>query len=646
MCLRCTGRGKSKDDPNYYLKANALPVWYKDGEAQYRIPPCLKGLSYAEKLLIQRVSPFVPLHHIKSGVFGLSGHVCAFEQEIEPFVKTLPREAKDVSMLRVLKTIKSEVCGEEENTIRAYRVRKAKVIEALWFLKQYNKEYKDIEIDESALDWIQGEEGVLEAKTIETEEILTRVDNDKTVDDVGPAPKQFEVVPGTDVVNEFGLVDTGDKAPLCEHDQAINDELMDATAKSPKKKDITVDWPAIHHNPVSEFGEKRIFVNAFPWLFPGGIGDVKDSPDSPAEWGRQLLYYEDGRFESDQIFGFFALNYIVRHRNSQQGSWFIDKFHKNGPETIEELQDQVKSGNTNFINSLNYWNQRVIGSAPYWFKKKNELHSWICHHVQEGNGPPTFFITLSCAESVWPDIIALVRERMEIAGDAYEECYVGSPQLYGHVNRYALVVQEYFQKRVITWLETVGKQVFRIKHYWIRYEFAPGRGQIHAHLLAIPDNHQIYEACHRDYKKGTQKSLGERAERFAKWAQENLGLTASVADPSGFDHLNINISNTPCRTRFSDVGDDIHSRRKDFDELMNHVQCHDCSGFCMKPVSGSKTYVLSSFPPFSASPIFAETIVCALILYLGKSACAKAALVRNKRKGNAIHLVSLCNPRR
>ena len=35
-------------------------------------------------------------------------------------------------------------------------------------------------------------------------------------------------------------------------------------------------WPASKQTPVDEFGDTRIFTNAFPWLFPGGVGDVKD----------------------------------------------------------------------------------------------------------------------------------------------------------------------------------------------------------------------------------------------------------------------------------------------------------------------------------------------------------------------------------
>ena len=48
------------------------------------------------------------------------------------------------------------------------------------------------------------------------------------------------------------------------------------------------------------------------------------------------------------------------------------------------------------------------------------------------------------------------------------------PMFLQTVNDFANVIQEYFQERVVSWLDTVGKAIFDIKHYWIRYEFAPG----------------------------------------------------------------------------------------------------------------------------------------------------------------------------
>ena len=93
-------------------------------------------------------------------------------------------------------------------------------------------------------------------------------------------------------------------------------------------------------------------------------------------------------------------------------------------------------------------------------------------------------MTLSCVEYKWPDVRRLIKERMLMAGKNPDMFDVNVTKF---VNEYSIVVQEYFQQRVKIWLKTVGKNVFKIKHHWLWYEFSPSRGQIHAHMLVISD---------------------------------------------------------------------------------------------------------------------------------------------------------------
>ena len=78
----------------------------------YTVPAELSGLTIAEKLLIQRVSPFVPLSHIKNGTFGLSGHVCAFEQSVDNLFNVLPRTESDVDFIKVVQRVRAEIGAE------------------------------------------------------------------------------------------------------------------------------------------------------------------------------------------------------------------------------------------------------------------------------------------------------------------------------------------------------------------------------------------------------------------------------------------------------------------------------------------------------------------------------------------------------
>lgn len=276
----CANCAKLKNK-RHWLDENVLPVWYDtDNKEHYELPDELRNLTMAECLLIQRLSPVVPLYHIKNGTFGLTGHCCSFVQDLDGFVNTLPRKENDVTLLKVLQTVKREVGPSKTSQVKAYIVNREKVLKALQWLQKHNIEYADITIDPSHLNWIKGEASELKGRSIETEQIATRIDDNPKNADMGPAPKQA-VDPSTkgDNIQEFAYVDNGEKTNVKGSDKVIEDTLREATRLSPKAKFISCEWPSQSREPVCEWST-RVFTNAFPWLFPGGIGDSKDYPRS------------------------------------------------------------------------------------------------------------------------------------------------------------------------------------------------------------------------------------------------------------------------------------------------------------------------------------------------------------------------------
>ena len=81
-----------------------LPIWYdKNRNVQYYLPEQLACLREGEKLLIQQVSAYVPLLHLKDGQIGSKGHVCSFVQDITSICTVLPRLPDDVQFVKVVK---------------------------------------------------------------------------------------------------------------------------------------------------------------------------------------------------------------------------------------------------------------------------------------------------------------------------------------------------------------------------------------------------------------------------------------------------------------------------------------------------------------------------------------------------------------
>ena len=172
----------------------------------YSIPRELEDLTLIEKLLIQRISPFVPLEHMYKGTMGLRGHVCAFHQGIKGIATILPRLPSDVSIVRIVREMKGEIGCSSLRETKAYHVNKERVIRALRWLKKFNPEYADITITETNLDWVKGAESdVTQFIDVLVDATDLVLDDSPVLNDFGPSGVPPEI-PDHKV---FGCVDDG-----------------------------------------------------------------------------------------------------------------------------------------------------------------------------------------------------------------------------------------------------------------------------------------------------------------------------------------------------------------------------------------------------------------------------------------------------
>ena len=77
-----------------------------------------------------------------------------------------------------------------------------------------------------------------------------------------------------------------------------------------------MDFPQVKGDPLDEYSDLKLFAGAFPWLFPGGIGDWVDNYTNESTridiCLERLIRYEDGRFERDRMFPWiFSFLYII-----------------------------------------------------------------------------------------------------------------------------------------------------------------------------------------------------------------------------------------------------------------------------------------------------------------------------------------------
>ena len=190
------------------------------------------------------------------------------------------------------------------------------------------------------------------------------------------------------------------------------------------------------------------------------------------------------------------------------------------------------------------------------------------------HGPPTFFITLSCAENWWPDLRCLLYQLEKVAGNVEKAEAIkngGRKEMANSARKYPLFVNEFFMKRVNSFMKTVVKNALQIEHYWGRVEFAPGRGAIHLHFVAIAKD----RAYLQDFYRAT--SLDEKAKVLNEYAIKHLDMTADAKVIDDQDYCP-NYSSSPLARRYCASCD----KEKDVTQLVQDCMMHQCNRYCLK----------------------------------------------------------------
>jgi hypothetical protein len=328
-----------------------------------------------------------------------------------------------VDLIRVIKRFKK---SNVEISSKSFKIRKGVVMTALFWLKKFNTQYKDITIAEKNLNWIEnGLEQDLPASVSreDTEPLLLHSETDE---DLGPSPEQvtenFNGLDSFAFEPTYGVANDMTPSKPKQKDKTVMNVLIEAEIQGRllniEENGTAIRFPYVSAEPVCEYSEKHLMEYAFPWLFPGGVGGYMSSRNTKPllkDWLKKMCQYRDGRFDNDRLWAFFALNFSTRHHNSGSGNFFVKSFFKNGPRTLEQLQEQVARGELEWLHRISYFSSCVPGSSGYWRARRREVFAWINYHMEKGNGVPTFFITLSCAEYHWEDIQRLIIDRCAVA---------------------------------------------------------------------------------------------------------------------------------------------------------------------------------------------------------------------------------------
>jgi hypothetical protein len=107
------------------------------------VPRGFIDLAFSEKQLIALASIHMSLIHINNGTLGSRGKCVSVEQKISELLTTLPRKPGDLNLLNVRRLVRS---SDNEVYKRVFKVRKDKVLEALYVLVKYKVLYQEYEV--------------------------------------------------------------------------------------------------------------------------------------------------------------------------------------------------------------------------------------------------------------------------------------------------------------------------------------------------------------------------------------------------------------------------------------------------------------------------------------------------------------------
>ena len=170
---RCEYCKKHNHNRKKNVAENMLPYWSdQNGEKQFTIPQQLLGLTFGEKLLIQKNSALVPCVHMFKGKLGIKGHTVMFPKNLSNLCTELPRQR-----LEVIKVIRETSHSSDNDTsyeTDTFKIRKTKVMQALMWLKTNHSGYREITIREDNMNWMGGKnEGILPPSSVQIAHTIT-----------------------------------------------------------------------------------------------------------------------------------------------------------------------------------------------------------------------------------------------------------------------------------------------------------------------------------------------------------------------------------------------------------------------------------------------------------------------------------------
>ena len=475
------------------ISKNKVPCQAVCNDLQiYKLPDRFSDIRRLERIIISKRLLFKKVTIMSKGQAPkMKGAICNVPINVEDICNVLPRGMDNNGIVRVsLKkkmSFKSNVFFEP---IRPNFVRNV-----LLYLKTNNPLYTDIVIDLDAIPqyWVN------------------MINND---DELGNDGKKDEIVitDGNEIhfVNEQSIPTIQDGL-LKEEDINPLDNFRLSASETAYVPDLAFDIvdssnviiaPGENKKPVSIICDKNCEMLAHPHLFPNGkfgYTHTRDIKLSPCKYFNQRLLNCTQKFASDPDYIFYAQS-VTQHINLNSCINIAMKKIRTEHLTAGQLSQNFKETVNSLIandNAFNFMNN-LKGTPAYWKRFLLEVLAMV-----KQLGLPTYFMTLSCADLRWNELVDIIKKLKGQKCSEEEIKNMNYMERTTVLQSNPVLLARHFQYRVENFFKyivsdgTLGKVI----HYAIRVEFQV-RGSPHIHsLLWIENAPKLDEKTKDEYIK-------------------------------------------------------------------------------------------------------------------------------------------------
>ena len=450
-----------------------------------RLPPELQLHPMEERLIALRIVFMLLRDHPVGGQTFARGNFVNIPINIAPTVNTLPRTFTESEIVTIKFKRKKQYkrCEFKEN------IRPVAVWKALHYLLMESQLYKDanIQVDTSWLSQINiSQDGDDEISDIDET-------NQKTVINAN-SPKYISGKDKTCDDESINFSEDEDNFETCAIDMDTmlddNDPILPQSDEPVTAQEMTFA-PGEGQIPLSVFKDENAEYLAFPSIFCG-----QKRPDNSER--SHIVHYSDickyelrcvdRRVASNIPNIFFKLKRLQIKQVCDKVTLAVRRFKTKGKKLkVKDILDDTERQRLINLDEGFYIFRTIRNSPAYLEKRKKDAFAMI-----RQLGFPSLFISQSCAETKWPELLRSLGQLQdnktytdeEIEGmDWQTKCRL--------IKGDSPTVVRYFEHRFLQFFNLVikspHKPIHEVTDYFMRMEFA-GRGTIHIHWFAYLKN--------------------------------------------------------------------------------------------------------------------------------------------------------------